>query len=67
MDPRESRRAGGPDVADAVGEVDVARAEEKDGSDVPWAGVGVVVLVLVAGAFVTGWHFGRRWGRLMGW
>lgn len=36
-------------------------------SDPPWAAVGVVVLVLVSGAFATGWHFGRRWGRLMGW
>ena len=36
-------------------------------TDPPWAGVGVVVLVLVSGAFATGWHFGRRWGRLMGW
>jgi hypothetical protein len=69
VNPRESRRAGSADVADAVdgADVEVDRAAEKDGSDVPWAGVGVVVLVLVAGAFVTGWHFGRRWGRLMGW
>ena len=36
-------------------------------SDPPWAAMGVVVLTLVSGAFVTGWHFGRRWGRLMGW
>jgi hypothetical protein len=73
VDPRESRRAGGAgvagvtaDAADAV-EVEVGRPEEDDGSDVPWAAVGVVVLVLVTGAFATGWHFGRRWGRLMGW
>jgi hypothetical protein len=73
MDPRGYRRTGGPDapdVPDMVDGVDVGaeRPEtEKDGSDLPWAGVGVVVLVAVAGAFVTGWHFGRRWGRLMGW
>jgi hypothetical protein len=36
-------------------------------SDPPWAAMGVVVLALVSGAFVTGWHFGRRWGRMMGW
>jgi hypothetical protein len=36
-------------------------------SDPPWAGVGVVVLVLVTGAFVTGWQLGRRWSRLVGW
>jgi hypothetical protein len=36
-------------------------------SDPPWASVGVVVFALVTGAFVTGWHFGRRWGRLVGW
>jgi hypothetical protein len=32
-----------------------------------WSSFGLVVTVLVAGAFATGWHFGRRWGRLMGW
>ena len=31
------------------------------------AAMGVVVLALVSGAFATGWHFGRRWGRLVGW
>jgi len=36
-------------------------------SDPPWAAMGVVVLVAMSGAFATGWHFGRRWGRLMGW
>ena len=80
MDPRGSRRAGVPDAPDAADLSDVVdgtgigpeaeadRSEpDDDGSDVPWAGIGAVVLVLVAGAFVTGWHFGRRWGRLMGW
>lgn len=43
------------------------RPDDKDDSDVPWAGIGVVVLVLVTGAFASGWHLGRRWGRLMGW
>lgn len=43
------------------------RPDDKDDSDVPWAGIGLAVLVLVTGAFATGWHFGRRWGRLMGW
>jgi hypothetical protein len=36
-------------------------------SDPPWAGVGVVVVVLVTAAFVSGWRLGRKWGRLMGW
>ena len=69
MDPR-----GGPrpqdvaDVADGADiDVQVDRPEQDDGSDLPWAAVGVVVLVLVTGAFASGWHFGRRWGRLMGW
>jgi hypothetical protein len=48
-------------------DVVVDRPEEDDDSDLPWAAVGVVVLVLVTGAFASGWHFGRRWGRLMGW
>jgi hypothetical protein len=81
VDSRESRRAGGAhiasadapadaaaDAAEAVeGVVEVDRPEEDNGSDVPWAAVGIVVLVLVTGAFASGWHFGRRWGRLMGW
>jgi hypothetical protein len=33
----------------------------------PWGAFGMVVTVLVAGAFVTGWHFGRRWAHVMGW
>jgi len=33
----------------------------------PWPAMGLVVLVLVSGAFATGWHFGRRWGRMVGW
>ena len=33
----------------------------------PWGAFGIVVTVLVAGAFVTGWHFGRRWAHVMGW
>jgi hypothetical protein len=32
-----------------------------------WGAFGVVLTVLVAGAFGTGWHFGRRWARVMGW
>jgi hypothetical protein len=78
VNPRESKPAGGADAAsdaasDAAAdtldgaEVEVDRPKEDDGSDVPWAAVGVVVLVLVTGAFASGWHFGRRWGRLMGW
>jgi len=69
VDPR-----GGPrpphaaDVADGADiDVQVDRPEQDDGSDLPWAAVGAVVLVLVTGAFASGWHFGRRWGRLMGW
>ena len=68
MDPRESSRtagAGDPEVVERAG-IEVGRPDD-DGSDLPWAAVGVVVLVLVTGAFVSGWHFGRRWGRLMGW
>ena len=49
------------------GEVERDRPDDKDDSDVPWAGIGVVMLVLVTGAFASGWHLGRRWGRLMGW
>lgn len=58
----------GPDQ-DGVdgGKVERDRSDDNDDSDVPWAGIGVVVLVLVTGAFASGWHFGRRWGRLMGW
>lgn len=73
MDPREPSRAGAARVAGATGDVvdaaeaEVNRPKEDDGSDLPWAAVGVVVLVLVTGAFASGWHFGRRWGRLMGW
>lgn len=55
-----------PGDSDGV-EVDVDRSEDDDGSDVPWAGIGVLMVVLVTGAFAAGWHFGRRWGRLMGW
>jgi hypothetical protein len=29
--------------------------------------VRVAVAVLVVVAFGTGWHFGRRWARLIGW
>jgi hypothetical protein len=50
--------------------VDTAARPEvagRAGSDPPWAGVGVVVTVLVTVAFVSGWRLGRRWGRLMGW
>jgi hypothetical protein len=69
VDPRGGPRP--PDVADVADgadiDVEVDRPEEDDGSDLPWAAVGVVVLVLVTGAFASGWHFGRRWGRLMGW
>jgi hypothetical protein len=66
VEPRGGPRP--PDVADGadIG-VQVDRPEQDDGSDLPWAAVGVVVLVLVTGAFASGWHFGRRWGRLMGW
>ena len=50
-------------------EAELSRQESRlsDPSDPPWAGVGVVVLALVVGAFASGWHLGRRWGRLMGW
>ena len=71
MDPRGPGPAGGSDVGGMVDgadvDVEVDRPEQDDGSDLPWAAVGVVVLVLVTGAFASGWHFGRRWGRLMGW
>ncbi|HEY7104433.1 MAG TPA: hypothetical protein VH573_22575 [Mycobacteriales bacterium] len=73
MDPREPARAGAGRVAGADddlaagAEVEVHRPDEDDGSDMPWAAVSVLVLVLVTGAFASGWHFGRRWGRLMGW
>ena len=71
MDPRGPGPAGGSDVAGVVDgadvDVEVDRPEQDDGSDLPWAAVGMVVLVLVTGAFASGWHFGRRWGRLMGW
>jgi hypothetical protein len=72
MDPRESARTADPgaadtgDVLDRAG-IQVDRPDDDDDSDMPWAAVGVVVLVLVTGAFASGWHFGRRWGRLMGW
>ena len=39
----------------------------EESSSAPWAAFGTVLTVLVAGAFVTGWHFGRRWAHLMGW
>lgn len=60
-----------PDGSDGV-EAYAGRASSDDGSDdggsdVPWAGIGLLVTVLVTGAFAAGWHFGRRWGRLMGW
>jgi len=55
-----------PDGGDGV-KTDRDRTDRNDDSDLPWAGIGVVVLVLVTGAFASGWHLGRRWGRLMGW
>lgn len=51
-------------MADAPGRPEAAG---RAASDPPWAGVGVVVVVLVTGAFVSGWRLGRKWGRLMGW
>jgi hypothetical protein len=67
-DPRDSRPAGVADDADIPDGADVDRPEAaEDGSALPWTGVGAVVLVLVTGAFVSGWVLGRRWGRLMGW
>jgi hypothetical protein len=69
MDPREptrTARAAGA-VDDAADQVGADLPDEDDGSDLPWGAVGVVVFVLVTGAFASGWHFGRRWGRLMGW
>jgi hypothetical protein len=67
VDPRGSGRPGGADFAEVVDgtEIELDRPEEDE--SLPWGAVGVVVLVLVTGAFATGWHFGRRWGRLMGW
>jgi hypothetical protein len=47
--------------------MDVELDRPEDDESLPWGAVGVVVLVLVTGAFASGWHFGRRWGRLMGW
>ena len=71
VDPRGPGPAGRSEVAGVADGADidvrVDRREEDDGSDLPRAAVGVVVLVLVTGAFASGWHFGRRWGRLMGW
>ena len=55
-----------PDGGDGV-KTDRDRTDRNDDSELPWAGIGVVVLVLVTGAFASGWHLGRRWGRLMGW
>jgi hypothetical protein len=57
----------GAEVVDDADVERVGRPEDKDGSDLPWAGVGVVVLVLVVGAFATGWRLGRGWSRLTGW
>ncbi len=68
MDPRDPGRADVADDADVPDGADVDRTEAaENGSALPWTGVGAVVLVLVTGAFVTGWVLGRRWGRLMGW
>jgi hypothetical protein len=39
----------------------------EESTTAPWATFGMVLTVLVAGAFATGWHFGRRWAHLMGW
>ena len=39
----------------------------KESTSAPWGAFGVVVTVLVVGAFVSGFHFGRRWVRVMGW
>jgi len=52
-----------------VAETEVSRREPagKESTSAPWAAVGTVTMVLVVGAFVSGWHFGRRWGRLIGW
>ena len=68
MDPRDRRPAGVAEDADIPDGADVDRPEAAEGgSALPWTGVGAVVLVLVTGAFVSGWVLGRRWGRLMGW
>ena len=63
-----------PDVADGLPRpgLTVDAPERPDvagraGTDAPWAGVGAVVVVLVTVAFASGWHLGRKWGRLMGW
>jgi hypothetical protein len=52
-----------------VAETGAGRREQaaKDSTNPPWGAVGMVMMFLVAGAFLTGWHLGRRWGRLMGW
>ena len=39
----------------------------EESTTAPWGAFGMVLTVLVGAAFVTGWHFGRRWGRVMGW
>ena len=39
----------------------------EESTTAPWGAFGMILTVLVVGAFVTGWHFGRRWGRVMGW
>jgi hypothetical protein len=51
-------------TVDALERPDVAGLAH---AEPPWTGVGVVVLVLVTVAFVSGWRLGRKWGRLMGW
>ena len=48
-------------------ELSQQESHPSDSSEPPWAGVGVVVLVLVTVAFVSGWRLGRSWGRLVGW
>jgi hypothetical protein len=39
----------------------------QESSTAPWPAFGMIMTVLVAGAFATGWHFGRRWAHVMGW
>jgi hypothetical protein len=59
--PRDRRRSEG-DVAESGTRRQVLAARQHTE-----AGWGVVVVALVAAAFVAGWRSRRRWGRLMGW
>ncbi|MFL6130061.1 MAG: hypothetical protein ACJ73E_13485 [Mycobacteriales bacterium] len=54
-------------LREAPAELSRREPPAKESASLPWSAVGMMTIVLVAGAFVTGWHFGRRWGRMVGW